>query len=224
MGFLDKVKNLFTDEIEEEPIKSEVIQVEIPSPLKEEKIDNDDVVADNNNIKNEEKVSTPIFFDDDYFKELDQPKQDFKFNSIKELPKVKEEKKQFKPTPIISPVYGVLDKNYSKEDITTKQEKQIEKTNTVVTIDEVRKKAFGTLEDELENTLFGSNSILFNDEISTNKEDLFDELIEIDEDIKHATKQDSINIVEEELSKSVDNPLNEGELFDLIDSMYERGE
>ena len=225
MGFLDKMKNLFTDEVEEEPIKSEVIQVEIPSPLKEEKKLEEDI-TDNNIIKNEEKVSAPIFFDDDYFKELEQPKQDFRINSIKEAPKAKEEKKQFKPTPIISPVYGVLDKNYSKEDITTKQDKQFERTNTVVTIDEVRKKAFGTLEDELENTLFGSNSILFNDEIKDEeiKEDLFDELIDIDDDMKHASKDDSINIVEEQLSKTIDKPLNEGELFDLIDSMYERGE
>ena len=35
MGLFDKVKNLFTEEIEEEieePIKKEVIKVEIPSP------------------------------------------------------------------------------------------------------------------------------------------------------------------------------------------------
>lgn len=221
MGFLDKVKNLFTDEVEEEPIKSEVIQVEIPSPLKEEKSIDEDI-TDNNIIKNEEKVSAPIFFDDEYFKELEQPKQEFRFNSIKEQPKVKEEKKQFKPTPIISPVYGVLDKNYSKEDITTKQEKQLERTNTITTIDEVRKKAFGTLEDELENTLFGSNSILFNDEIKEEKDDLFEELIDVEDDvIKHASK-DSVNIVEEQLDS--ENVLNEGELFDLIDSMYEKGE
>lgn len=224
MGFLDKMKNLFTDEIEE-PVKSEVIQVEIPSPMKETKVEEN--IADNdiiNNIKAEEKPATPIFFDDDYFKELDQPKQEVKTNPVKEQPKViKEEKKHFKPTPIISPVYGVLDKNYSKEDITTKQTR-VERTNTVVTIDEVRKKAFGTLEDELENTLFSSNSILFNDEIKDNnveeKEDLFDELIEVD-DLENDM---DINIVEEELSKTIDKPLNESELFDLIDSMYEKGE
>lgn len=212
MGFLDKMKNLFVDEEEEEVVKSEVIQVEIPSPAKEVKSEN---IADNeivNNIKTEEKPAAPIFFDDDYFKELDQPKQEIKFSQAKEQPKVvKEEKRHFKPTPIISPVYGVLDKNYSKEDITTKQTR-IERTNTSITIDEVRKKAFGTLEDELENTLFGSSSILFNDEIKEEKEDLFDELIEIDE----------INIVEEELSKT--DSLDESELFDLIDSIYEKGE
>jgi len=218
MGFLDKMKNLFTDEVEEEPIKSEVIQVEIPSPLKEEKVE--DNIADNSILKNEEKVSAPIFFDDEYFKELEQPKPELKFNQVKEQPRPREEKKHFKPTPIISPVYGVLDKNYSKDDITTKKSSNIEKTNTNVTIDEVRKKAFGTLEDELENTLFSSASILFNDEIKEVEDDLFDELIDVDDN----TIDESINIVEEELSKTIDKPIDEGELFDLIDSMYEKGE
>ena len=38
MGFFDKVKELFTDEVEEEvePIKKEMIKVEIASPSKEE--------------------------------------------------------------------------------------------------------------------------------------------------------------------------------------------
>ena len=56
MCFLDKVKNLFTDEVEEEPVKSEVIQVEIPAPVKEEvkeeKIEED--ITDNNIVKNED--------------------------------------------------------------------------------------------------------------------------------------------------------------------------
>ena len=32
MGFLEKVKNMFTEEVEETPIKKEVMQVEIPAP------------------------------------------------------------------------------------------------------------------------------------------------------------------------------------------------
>ncbi len=196
MGFLDKVKNLFTDEIEEEPVKSEVIQVEIPAPAKETNEEVKEEVSDNVSISNEEKVSTPIFFDDDYFKELDQPKS----NIYKDQIKNKDEKKHFKPTPIISPVYGVLDKNYSKEDITTKA-KPVEKQSTSITLDDVRRKAYGTLEDDLETTMVNSNSILFNNE--TKDDDLFDELIDIDE--PKETKDDN-------------------ELFDLIDSMYDKGE
>jgi len=204
MGLLDKMKNLFTDEIEEEPIKSEVIQVEIPAPVKEE------VVSDNQELKKEE--SAPIFFDDEYFKELEQPKKEVKSSYIKET---KKEKKSFQPTPIISPVYGVLDKNYNKDDIRQKNEKVVYHTNTSVTIDEVRNKAFGTLEDELESTLFGSNSILFNDEVKE-ETDMFDELIEEKEDIDIVED----NLVEEVMADSVD----ESELLDLIDTIYEKGD
>ena len=144
MGLFDKVKNLFTEE--DEPVKSEVIQVEIPAPVKEEKKEEPKIVK--------EEPKAPIFFDDEYFKELEQPKKEVKSSYLKEQPKIiKEEKRVFKPTPIISPVYGVLDKNYNKEDIKPKKEKTSYYTNTSITIDEVRKKAYGTLEDELENTL-----------------------------------------------------------------------
>ena len=70
------------------------------------------------------------------------------------------EKKIFKPTPIISPVYGVLDKNYHKEDIVTRTD-NLKPDKNEVSIDSIRNKAYGTLEDELESTLFGNNSILF---------------------------------------------------------------
>ena len=205
MGLFDKMKNLFTDEVEES-IKSEVMQVEIPAPVKEEKIKIEE--------KKEEK-SAPIFFDDDYFKELEQPKKEVRSSYLKEQTKIKEEKKQFKPTPIISPVYGVLDKNYNKEDITSKKSKTAVYTNTTITIDEVRKKAYGTLEDDLENTLL-------NDELLNLKQedDLFDELID-----KNQSNiiNDDVNIIEDELNNKKDN-LTESELFDLIDSMYEKGE
>ena len=209
MGLLDKVKNLFTEE--EEPVKSEVIQVEIPAPAKEEKV----VTEEEPKIKKVEPKA-PIFFDDDYFKELEQPKKEIKSSYLKEQPKIlKEEKKYFKPTPIISPVYGVLDKNYNKEDIKTKKDTTKHYTNTTITIDEVRKKAYGTLEDELENTL---NNLTIKQE---KEEDLFDELID---------KEETINIIDDELDENIvkqsmdDKKYTESELFDLIDSMYEKGE
>ena len=76
MGLLDKMKNLFTEEVEDEPVKSEVIQVEIPAPVKKQETFEEvkkDIVSDSDVIKKEEK-SAPIFFDDEYFRELEQPK------------------------------------------------------------------------------------------------------------------------------------------------------
>ncbi len=61
------------------------------------------------------------------------------------------EKTTFKPSPIISPIYGILDKNYRKEDIVQKREihltSEYERRN--MTVDDVRKKAYGTLSDDL---------------------------------------------------------------------------
>ena len=64
------------------------------------------------------------------------------FNKVyREEPK----EKTFHPTPIISPIYGVLDKNYSKEDIVDKKERQRTASSYVhkVDLDTVREKAYG---------------------------------------------------------------------------------
>ena len=57
----------------------------------------------------------------------------------------KEEKQYFKPSPIISPIYGILDKNYKKEDVVSKKEIRITSnySRTNVNVDDIRNKAFG---------------------------------------------------------------------------------
>lgn len=62
----------------------------------------------------------------------------------------KEGKSNFKPTPIISPIYGILDKNYRKEEVVDKKDKPssyVSRKN--VDLDFVRNKAFGGLEEDL---------------------------------------------------------------------------
>ena len=62
----------------------------------------------------------------------------------------KEKKTVFKPSPIISPIYGILDKNYKKEEIMPKREVHISSyTRERVTVDEVRRKAYGNLADDI---------------------------------------------------------------------------
>lgn len=58
----------------------------------------------------------------------------------------KEEKKVFKPSPIISPIYGILDKNYKKEDVVQKKEVRLTSSysRSNVSVDEVRDKALGS--------------------------------------------------------------------------------
>lgn len=60
----------------------------------------------------------------------------------------REEKTAFKPTPIISPIYGILDKNYTKDEIVDKKEirpssSYVSKKN--VDLDSVREKAYGSM-------------------------------------------------------------------------------
>ena len=71
---------------------------------------------------------------------------------VHEYGSINKRESSFKPSPIISPIYGILDKNYKKEDIVSKE--GTERTGGSferhrVTVDEVRKKAYGTLTDEL---------------------------------------------------------------------------
>lgn len=73
----------------------------------------------------------------------------------------REEKTYFRPSPIISPIYGILDKNYKKEDVREKKEIHITSyTKENATVDDVRNKAYGnkqsveveSLDTEVEDT------------------------------------------------------------------------
>ena len=179
MKVFDKIKDLFADEEEEEvvdTVKKEVIQVEIPAP-KSPNVEKEEVIP---TITKEEDASP--FFDDTDFDEIKRSnptlEEMYAREEKKEVYKGRKEegKRHFEPTPIISPVYGVLDKNYKKDDIVNKAEPP--KTNKDITLDEVRNKAYGTLEDELENTLFGRTSIMFQENAKKA------ELKEIEKDLK----------------------------------------
>ena len=62
----------------------------------------------------------------------------------------KEDRTYFQPSPIISPIYGILDKNYSKDDIVPKREIKFTSSfvRDKVSVDDVREKAFGKSEEE----------------------------------------------------------------------------
>ena len=71
-----------------------------------------------------------------------------------------EGKSTFKPTPIISPIYGILDKNYRKEEVIDKKDRPssyVSRKN--VDLDFVRNKAFGGLEEDLKNLNFHSKEV-----------------------------------------------------------------
>lgn len=249
MGILDRVKNMFTEEVEE-PVKNEEIKIEVDEE-QEIKEEPKEISA----TKKEEKP-LPIFFDDQDFAALEKPK-------IKEEKVVTEEKyytkkvettekKAFKLSPVISPVYGVLDKNYHKEDITPKRStpKVSYYDKESITIDEVRKKAYGTLEDELETSLITEKKA--DDEVIGSRmqrkyrnevmlEDLMDpdynindfatsdkatedasktlEPIALDDFLLHDDKEEEMDYKD-----PLEDTLTESDLFHLIDSMYDKEE
>ncbi len=243
MGIFDKLKNMFTEEDyeeEKEPIKKEVFQVEIPAPKIEEK--KEEIKEE---PKKEEKFVFPVYFDDSDF-ESDDKKPSPKTNSsrnreiepaiYKQTQSKEEPRKRFKLSPVISPVYGILDKNYKKEDI-IETKKQPEdyfgyKGDSASRVDRVRKKAFGTLEDELENSLDHVDVKEYEvEQTVTNevKEDLEKEATQDAEleDMffdKDMTLEEAINKYEakekEEIKEKDD--LIESDLFNLIDSMYDK--
>lgn len=218
MGLMDKFKNLFTEEVEEEkPIQKEVRHVEIPSPTPkrekrvEEPVEN---VSDSTAIHKETKPSFSLYFDDKDFDDLEKPKKEEKVE--KEVPKVEayqgaktqKTEHKFEASPIISPVYGILDKNYKKEDIATKKEQPGDYTRKprVITVDDIRNKAFGTLEDDLEDTLFGDKSILFDENETSSTES---EGIDIFNDLEQAEQQEENE--EQELIK--EEPVEDMDVF-----------
>lgn len=215
MGFFDKVKNMFIDDekdddVKVEQVKKEVTKVSIESPKVDTYDITDELTIDMDEEKEETNFSRPVFFDDNDFKDLnlslekEEPKyveKDIYGRKI-ETPKV-EEKKIFKPTPIISPVYGVLDKNYHKEDIVSRNEVKESPVDLEPSIDSIRNKAYGTLEDELENTLFGNNSILFKQIKEEPNEEL--ELEKLDDDV--------LTNLTEDISKELDELLTKKEKY-----------
>lgn len=299
MGLLEKVKNLFTEEVEEPIVRKEEPKREIQK--QERKVEIAPARRETALLLEEEKeeVVLPkkeeknLYFSDEDFEDLKKPKvleekrekkvdlKEFYQGRKQEIKK--EDKKVFKPSPIISPVYGILDKNYKKDDITTKDIFVSHKSDKV-TVDDIRNKAYGVLEDDLESNLVGDTITVSNNEdpsidifeeletrenknkdVEIEKDDLSSELQkqkqqieEINEIIKNTVSPDKEkvtsrkidNILEEldeieemipnkeeknkenvdkeeivnkeEIKENNNDEMEESDLFNLIDSMYEK--
>lgn len=190
MGLFDKIKDLFMDEItDDEEVeleeenknvyqepkdvlpkvmrdtikKEEGVKLEELKPLKEMEKKKDEPVL-------EKKFSFPIDFEDEVT-----PSRITNRNVLKvekevskktpELYPKKEvvEKPKFRPTPVISPVYGILDKNYKKDEVMEKSEDKFEmkRPSKKVDFETVRKKAFGNLTDDIKDNLMCENCELY---------------------------------------------------------------
>ena len=91
------------------------------------------------------------------------------------------EKKVFHPSPIISPIYGVLDQNYKKDEISTKKEVIITSSykSKNIDVDSVRAKAYGNADDIFEEELTSNKKEekdhLDDDELTTEESDMIKE-------------------------------------------------
>ena len=155
------------------------------------------------------------------------------------------EKKKFKPSPIISPVYGILNEDYKVEDIKDVTE---ENRQNNLDIESVRKKAFGEVEilEEPKETVYEETVTvkLKENELEKQKkvktidellEDTADIEIKMDKKDKSTDELDDYDKIDEELEEispnskieqedEEDEDTLENDLFDLIDSMYDNRE
>ena len=182
MGLLDKIKSTFFEEeyveeeihVKEKKPQREVVARKIyeekkvtpvaeeieENPVTEEK-EEIEIMSDKDILRETTKIK---YFEDDDFIEKEEvtttayerpskPYGNTSYSqSYSQTVTTKEHIKKFQPTPIISPIYGVLDKNYKKDEILEKRE--IKPTSSYVSrknvdLDSIREKAFGDLSYDL---------------------------------------------------------------------------
>lgn len=126
---------------------------------------------------------------------------------------------KFMPTPIISPIYGVLDKNYKKEDVALDSANDLNITKKL-DYDSVMKRAMKRVDDKEDEE---NKSIFFNlDEQEADKDDevkiIYND-VSTSDDMDNTNKDDTNNkpLVDED---NILSETKEQDLFNLIDNMY----
>ena len=127
--------------------------------------------------------------------------------------------KKFMPTPIISPIYGVLDKNYKKEDVALDSANDLNITKKL-DYDSVMKRAMKRVDDKEDEE---NKSIFFNLDEQENSSD--DEVKIIYNDVSTSDDMDNTNKDDTSDKPLVDednilSETKEQDLFNLIDNMY----
>ena len=186
---LDKVNKFVKKDKKEEPEIPKIEEVKLKPEKEEEKIEEKEEIKKEENTFNErdlfrsERTFNFVDFSDD--EEEEKPNETLSrrnvLNDSNRAPRLEPEVKEtepnkaFKPTPVISPIWGVLDKDYKKDEIKEKDAQTDKVKTTVTSYDTVRRKAYGTLEDELEDTL---NSL---SKVTPNK--IKEEVNKVDKDV-----------------------------------------
>lgn len=219
MSLFDKFKNLFY----EEEIKEEV-KIEPQEEIKEEKkLEEKKEEPERKIFNNEPTFKFPIAFDDDF----DEKERKSTINMIDKkfkMPEVpKKEKKEFKPSPMISPIYGVMDKGSKQE--TTVRDGLLENSDKKPDLEEVRSKAYGTVISREEKYSNNDKESIEKTEINLFfKEEPIKEKREVVEEQSYEEEQSyDLNEIDEKI-KSIDELLkdtgDEDDLYSLVDKMY----
>ena len=200
-----------------EEVKYKTVDLEETQPV--EKVDKTENTFDERDLFRSERTFNIVEFDDEEEDKI--PSRRNVLNEQNRNPRIDtatltevEKPKVFKPTPVISPIWGVLDKDYKKDEIQEKTLSNETLSSSVTTYDTVRRKAYGTLEDELEDTL---NSI--NNKISTNT--IKEEINKVDKDVdlldqKTSKIEDLINKIED-ATDDLDKTMSIGEAEDKVE-------
>ena len=214
----------------EEPVEKSVPKV--TTPVKEEKTEN----LNERDLFKSDNISPFFDFDEEEFSNMSRVQKP-KTTNVMEYERKKRvekrydmgsfskiertevvEKKKFKPSPIISPVYGILNEDYKPEDIKNKTDNVV---NTGLDFNSVRKKAFGeeTL-SEPEATYYEESvtvKVKENEEEKQQKVKTIDELLEDTADV--TINVDDKNDVEDKKNIEVTN--DEVEDYERIDEDLE---
>ena len=138
----------------------------------------DEVVSERDLVSTTQNFKFPIIFEDEDIAQIEKKepvkkkeenlepkKSDTKYQKPvldrKVIDEVVKKPKKFQPTPIISPIYGILDKNYDQKSSTKNSSTTYKKDNEMeLNFDTIRQKAYGTLADDLENEMTKSEATI----------------------------------------------------------------
>ena len=253
MKLLEKVKDFFYEDSDEEGIdlRPEKIKPEKPKKEKKEEIKKESYNEERTqriNIEYEEEKTSPnseisemelfraertfnfpVDLDEETVSDFTEKEKDEFFGPTTRL-RFEEDKKEisedsktkFRPSPVISPVYGILDKDYNVDDVEEINKGDDHSLNKKINdYDAVRNKAYKQMDEEIEKTINKSKSIFYNlDEkeedvpISYGEENKEAKEVEIPET---RVKKNKKVVEEAEDEKEVKADTND--LFNLLDNV-----
>lgn len=261
MSFINKVKNFFYEDVEEdeeyeqneirkreekerkrleklrEKQRRNEEKLELSKEEKKENINED--ISERELFKSEKTFNFPMNMGDDIFDDtikmepVEEKKQETKeyktstniyakakpstindkYDNISKYQKEDPNSpKKFRPSPVVSPVYGVLDKNYTVEEVVEKnlsKTKEFSLDKKTVDFDSVRNRAYKELDEEIERTLTGTKDIFYNLDDDSKKEDTIEEYTEQEYNLDESIDDVVITYDDDDEQKEEENNIEE---------------